>query len=175
VKWARLVEAKLFHQGKLFHPGNLLHLGRWDLQMRKAHHFFETGLTRLTGLREKPQIDANGGRGSARADSLPQRGAEDTKGDDGHSHILKNVRMSDKGIEGCSRTRELLDGGRTSQRLIPTGATAPFFGRDDWLSRPPNVARLTQHMGRWIEFPFSSHRTDPRAAGPIRRYRAIFW
>jgi hypothetical protein len=28
-------------------------------------------------------------------------------------------------------------------------------------------------MGRWIAFPFSSHGSDPRAAGPYRRYRAI--
>jgi len=38
------------------------------------------------------RIEGNGGRGSARADDLPQRDAEDTKN-----------------VEGCSRTRERLD------------------------------------------------------------------
>jgi len=70
-------------------------------------------------------VSASGGPvrlGRARlpnVDDLPQRGAEDTKGDERHSHILKNVRMSDEEIEGCSRTRERLDGGRTSQPCPP--------------------------------------------------------
>jgi len=79
--------------------------------------FIQTGLTRLTGLREEPQIDDKGRDGDPSPSDLSAgeshghrgTGVPTSETEEGHSHILKNVRMSDEGIDGCSRTRERLD------------------------------------------------------------------
>jgi hypothetical protein len=106
------------------------------------------------------RIEGNGGRGSARAEEWPQKDAKDTK----------NVEGRGASVEGCSRTRERLEGGRTSGKVGSYG-DSPSSETDEGHSHIlKNVRMSDEGEGEDLRFKFKiqeSRREGGRTSGKV--------